>query len=46
MERRPGDIAVCYADTNKAKELLGFKAKYDIDKMCEDAYHFVSLKDR
>lgn len=40
MDRRPGDIATCYADTNKAYKLLGFKAEYDIDKMCEDSYRF------
>ncbi len=40
MDRRPGDIAVCYADTKKAKDLLGFEAKYDIDQMCEDSYRF------
>lgn len=40
MERRPGDIAVNYADTKKAEEILGFKAEYDIDKMCQDAYRF------
>ncbi len=40
MERRPGDIAVCYADTRKAEELLDFKAVYDIDQMCEDSYRF------
>ncbi len=36
-ERRPGDIAKCYADPTKAKELLGWEAKYDLKKMCEDA---------
>ena len=40
MERRPGDIAVCYADTKKAEELLGFKAEHDIDDMCRDSYRF------
>jgi len=40
VDRRPGDIAVCYADTKKAEELLGFKAEYDIDRMCEDSYRF------
>ena len=40
MERRPGDIDTCYADTNKAYELLGFKTTYDIDKMCLDTYRF------
>ena len=43
MDRRPGDIATCYADTNKAKKLLNFEAKYDINKMCEDSYRFSTL---
>ena len=43
MDRRPGDIATCYADPKKAKELLDFEAKLDIDKMCEDSYRFNSL---
>ena len=42
MERRTGDIATCYADTSKAKELLGFEAIYDIDDMCKDSYRFES----
>ena len=40
-ERRKGDIAICYADTTKAEKLLGFKAQYDIDKMCLDSYKFM-----
>lgn len=43
MDRRPGDIATCYADTEKASKLLGFKAEYDINKMCEDSYRFTSM---
>ncbi len=43
MDRRPGDIAVCYADTEKAQKLLGFKAEYDIDRMCEDSYRFTRM---
>lgn len=38
--RRDGDIATCYADTQKAKEVLGFEAKYDIDDMCRDLWNF------
>ena len=34
--RRPGDIAVCYADTAYAKEYLGFEAKKTLDDMCKD----------
>lgn len=37
VERRPGDIAECYADTSLAYELLGFKATKTIDDMCADA---------
>lgn len=40
VERRPGDIATCYADPTKAKQLLGFEAKYGIEKMCIDSYNF------
>jgi len=39
--RRPGDIAVCYADTTKAKELLGFTTEYDIQDMCTDSHNFL-----
>jgi len=37
VERRPGDIDECYADPTKAFNVLGWKAKYDIEKMCKDA---------
>ncbi len=36
VERRPGDIAECYADPAKAYEVLGWKAENNIDDMCED----------
>lgn len=39
--RRPGDIAACYADASLAHEKLGFKAEKDIKDMCKDAYNFV-----
>lgn len=38
--RRAGDIAEFYADTTKAKELLGWEAKYDLNKMCTDSWNF------
>ena len=34
--RRPGDIDKCYADPTKAREILGWEAKFDLKKMCED----------
>lgn len=36
-DRRPGDIAECYADPTKASEVLGWKAQYDLARMCEDS---------
>lgn len=41
--RRPGDIAVCYADPKKAKDELHWEATRDIDKMCEDAWRFQKM---
>ena len=40
-ERRPGDIAACYADSTKAKEELGWEAVRNLEDMCRDAYRFV-----
>ena len=40
VERRPGDIGSCYADTEKAERLFGWKAKYNIDDMCADSWNF------
>jgi UDP-glucose 4-epimerase len=42
MPRRAGDIASCYADANKAKELLDWEAIFNIDKMCEDSWKWQS----
>lgn len=42
-QRRPGDVAVCYADAERAKEELGFVAEYDIKRMCEDSYRWQKL---
>lgn len=40
-ERRPGDIAACYADATKAKEKLQWQAKKTLKEMCEDSYNFI-----
>ena len=40
--RRSGDIAACYADVTKAKEILGWRAKLDIDDMCRSAWNWQS----
>ena len=39
--RRDGDIAMCYADATKAKEVLHWEAKHGLDEMVESAYNFV-----
>ena len=39
-DRRPGDIAECYADASKAARELDWKAKRDIVAMCRDAWRF------
>ncbi|NMB11013.1 MAG: UDP-glucose 4-epimerase GalE [Firmicutes bacterium] len=38
--RRPGDIAICYADAGKAEKELGWKAKRGIKEMVRDAWRF------
>lgn len=40
MERRPGDVPVYCADPSKAKEVLGWSAKYDLQKMCLDSWNY------
>lgn len=39
-DRRPGDIAECYADPKKANEVLGWKAEYGLDDMCMDSWNW------
>ncbi len=40
--RRAGDIAECYADPTKAREVLGWKAEFDIERMCKDSWNYIS----
>ena len=40
VERRPGDIAVGYADPTKAKELLRWEAKYNLEDMCRTSWNW------
>ena len=41
VNRRPGDIAACFADPTKAYKELGFKAEYGIEDMCKDSYNYI-----
>ncbi len=43
--RRPGDIAECYAETKKAKELLGWEATKNIDDMCQDSWRYMCQRE-
>ncbi|MFQ6696143.1 MAG: UDP-glucose 4-epimerase GalE [Alphaproteobacteria bacterium] len=38
--RRPGDIAVCYADASKAKKILGWTAQFNLEDMCRDSWNW------
>ena len=40
VERRPGDVATCYADTTKAKNELHFVATHTLQDMCKSSYEF------
>ena len=40
VERRPGDIAECWADPSYAETLLGWRAELGIDRMCADAWRW------
>ncbi|HLR89238.1 MAG TPA: UDP-glucose 4-epimerase GalE [Atopostipes sp.] len=40
VERRPGDIAVGYADPTKAKELLDWEAEHSLEDMCRTSWNW------
>ncbi len=42
VDRRVGDIATCYADSSKAKELLGWQAQYTLEDMCQTSWNWQS----
>lgn len=42
VARRPGDIAICYADPDKARALLGWSAELGLDDMVRDAWRWQS----
>jgi len=42
VERRPGDVAVSYADPARAQADLAWQAEHDIEAMCRDAFHWQS----
>jgi len=42
IDRRPGDIATCFADTKKAKELLDWETEKNLADMCRDSWRWQS----
>ena len=42
VDRRPGDVATCYSDATKAKEILGWTAEKDLKDMCRDSWKWQS----
>lgn len=40
VDRRPGDVAICYADPSKAKQELGWTAERGIEEMCRDSWRW------
>ncbi len=43
VERRPGDIAACYANPNLAKELLGWQTELELVDMCRDTWRWQQM---
>lgn len=43
VARRPGDIAICYADTSLAERELGWRAERTLEQMCEDAWRWQAM---
>ncbi len=40
-DRRPGDVAISYADCSKAKKELNWTATYTLEDMCRDTYNYM-----
>jgi len=45
VDRRPGDVAISYADVSKVERELGWKAKRSLEDMCRDAWRFEQMRD-
>ncbi|WP_278601203.1 UDP-glucose 4-epimerase GalE [Clostridium tertium] len=40
VERRDGDIAICYADSSKSNRELGWVAEKSLEEMCKDSWRW------
>ncbi len=43
VPRRPGDVAQCLADPRQAKALLNWETKFNLERMCADAWRWQSM---
>ena len=43
VARRPGDVAACWADPALARDMLGWEARLDLDRMCQDSWRWQQL---
>jgi UDP-glucose 4-epimerase len=43
VPRRPGDVAACWADPSLARQLLGWQARHDLNRMCADSWRWQSM---
>lgn len=41
LPRRPGDVAACWASSQKLKERCGWEARLDLDRICQDGWNFL-----
>lgn len=46
IDRRPGDIAQCYADPSRAKDIIDWRATLGLEEMCTDAWRWQSMNPR
>ena len=42
-DRRPGDVAACYAKTNLARDVLGWTASRTLEEMCVDHWRWQEM---
>ena len=41
IQRRPGDVASCFANANRAREILHWSPKYTLEDMCNHLWNFL-----
>ena len=43
VPRRPGDVAACFADPSRAAAVLGWRARLDLPRMCQDSWRWQQM---